>query len=138
MLLIIWGWRPLWPETHIDVIVAQLNADAFTPLAGLSQRSDVFSAIHVAQQFLLYLPLGALLAVWPFRRRGPLAHLWSGIFLAIAIEIGHFVILDRTFDITNILLAISGLAMGWIAVRRSGYEVYGEATSPARRQVSRA
>jgi hypothetical protein len=86
---------------------------------------DVFSALHVAQQFLLYVPLGALLAVWPLRRSGRLAALRPGIWLAGLIELGHIVVAGRTFDVTNFLLALAGLAIGWIAVRRCGYEPYG-------------
>lgn len=137
-LLCLWGWRPLVPEFRGSAIAAQLQIDAFIPLVGLSQRMDVFSALHVLQQFALYLPLGALLAVWPLRARGRLSHLWPALWLAAVVELGHIVVAGRTFDITNTLLAWSGLAMGWIAVRRSGYRPYGEAvgSAPTRRTSS--
>jgi hypothetical protein len=45
----------------------------------------------------------------------------------LVIEAGHIVIEDRTFDLTNGLLVWSGLAMGWICVRQTGYRPYGEA-----------
>ncbi|MGH7623623.1 MAG: VanZ family protein, partial [Gemmatimonadaceae bacterium] len=126
-LLVFWGWRPLYPQTRWDVIAAQLNVAAFVPLASLAGRMDVFSALHVAQQFFLYVPLGALLAVWPLRRHGGWARLWPGVWLAIVIELGHIVVAGRTFDATNALLACAGLAMGWVAVRRCGYAPYGTA-----------
>src|SRR5262249_13459729 len=126
-LLVLWAWRPLVPELRWSAIVAEVNANAFIPLAGLSARVDVFSALHVAQQFLLYVPLGALLAVWPFRFRGRWGHLWPALWLAIVVELGHIVVSGRTFDLTNTLLAFAGVAMGWVAVRRSGYQPYGEA-----------
>jgi len=126
-LLVLWGWRPLLPKTKLNAIADQLNPVAFTPLESLAQRVDVFSALHVMQQFLLYVPLGALLAVWPLRSSGRLAHLWAGVWLAAVIEIGHIVVASRTFDVTNFLLALAGLAIGWVGVRRCGYRPYGAA-----------
>jgi glycopeptide antibiotics resistance protein len=126
-LLLVWAWRPFVPETRLDAIAVQLNTDAFIPLAGLSVRVDTFSAVHVAQQFLLYLPLGALLAVWPLRTTGRWATLWPAVGLAVVIEMGHIVIVDRTFDVTNALLACAALATGWTVVRRCGYRPYGAA-----------
>jgi len=125
-LLLLWGWRPLTIETRWDVIAAQINPLALTPLESLAERVDVFSAVHVMQQFSLYVPLGALLAVWPLRRSGRIAHLWPGVWLAALIELGHIVVTGRTFDVTNFLLAVAGLAVGWIAVRRCGYTPFGE------------
>jgi glycopeptide antibiotics resistance protein len=120
-LLVLWGWRPLVPKTHWDAIVVELDPSAFMPLSGLGDRVDLFSALHVAQQFLLYLPLGALLAKWPLRVSGPWSHLWPAVVMAVVIELGHIVVADRTFDVTNALITCAGLAMGWTAVRRSGY-----------------
>jgi len=59
-LLVLWGWRPFLPRTDIGAITQQLTTDHLVPLASLAGRVDVFSALHVAQQFLLYLPLGSL------------------------------------------------------------------------------
>ena len=126
-LLALWGWRPLLPKSGLDEIANQLNPVAFTPLASLAERVDVFSALHVVQQFVLYVPLGALLAVWPLRSSGKLAHLWPGVWIAAVIELGHIVMAGRTFDATNFLLALAGLAIGWVGVRRCGYAAYGVA-----------
>ena len=125
-LLVLWGWRPLAIETRWNVIAAQINPLALTPLESLAERVDVFSAMHVMQQFALYVPLGALLAVWPLRRSGRMAHLWPGVWLAAVIEAGHIIVAGRTFDVTNFLLAVAGLSVGWIAVRRCGYTPFGE------------
>ena len=127
LLLVAWGWRPFLPQTDIDAIAAQLTTSRLVPLASLAQRVDVFSGLHVAQQFLLFLPLGSLLAVWPLRLRGGWAQLWPGVWLALAIEAGHLVIVDRYFDLTNALIACAGLGIGWLAMRRSGFRPYGEA-----------
>ena len=129
-LLVLWGWRPFLPRTDIGAITQQLTTDHLVPLASLAGRVDVFSALHVAQQFLLYLPLGSLLAVWPLRRS---RHLWPAVWLALAIEAGHIVIADRFFDVTNALVACAGLGIGWLVVQRSGFAPHGEASAAARR-----
>ena len=122
-----WGWRLFMPRTDPHAIAAQLAPENLVPLASLAERVDAFSALHVLQQFLLYLPLGTLLAVWPLRLRGRWAHLWPGVWLAVVLELGHVVIVERTFDVTNALVACAGLGIGWIVVRRSGFAPYGEA-----------
>jgi glycopeptide antibiotics resistance protein len=127
LLLVLWGARPFLPDLDIAAIAPQLTADHLVPLASLVERVDVFSALHVAQLFLLYLPLGCLLAVWPLRLRGRWSHLWPAVWLAWGIEAGHLVIADRYFDVTNALIACAGLGMGWLALRRSGFAPYGEA-----------
>ena len=126
-LLVLWGWRLFLPRTDLHAIAARLAPENLVPLASLAQRVDAFSALHVLQQFLLYLPLGSMLAVWPLRLTGRWAHLWPGLWLAVVIELGHVLIVDRTFDPTNALIACAGLAIGWVVVRRSGFVPYGEA-----------
>jgi len=44
--------------------------------------------------------------------------------------LGHILIADRTFDVTNALVGCAGLGIGWIVVRRSGFAPYGEAIAP--------
>jgi hypothetical protein len=123
---VLWGWRPFVPRTDGAEISVQLVAAQFTPMHSLAVRTDVFSALHVAQQFFLYLGLGSLLAVWPLKRHG----LWSGIkpalLFAVGIELGHVFIQERTFDITNAMLTCAGLVVGSIIVWRSGFVPYGE------------
>ena len=132
-LLVLWGWRPLLPVATLREITDQFTAVRFIPLASLAERVDVFSAAHVVQQFALYVPLGAVLAVWPCRSQGRWSDLRPALALAGIIEIGHLVISDRFFDVTNAMIAVAGLAMGWIVVRRSGYTPYGESfPAPAR------
>jgi glycopeptide antibiotics resistance protein len=130
-LLALWAWRPFLPAPDLRTIAAQLTSEHLIPLQALAGRVDVFSALHVAQQFVLYLPLGGLLAVWPLRLAGRWAHLWSGVWFAVVLELGHIVLADRFFDVTNVLLACSGLGMGWITLRRSGFRPYGAAWPPA-------
>jgi len=128
-LLVLWGWRPFLPRTDVGAMAQQLTAAHVVPLASLSGRVDVFSALHVAQQFLLYLPLGSVLAVWPLSRSRPL---WPAVWLAIGIEAGHIVIADRFFDLTNTLVACAGLGIGWLVVQRSGFAPHREASAGGR------
>jgi hypothetical protein len=130
-LLVMWALRPFVPEWELWVIREQFSWFRFIPLASLSVRGDVFSAVHVGQVFFLYVPLGALLAVWPLRLHGRWAHLWPGVYAGFITEAAHFVMAGRTFDITNALIACAGLGIGWIIVRRSGYVPYGEALAAA-------
>jgi len=124
-LLVLWGWRPFLPKTDAGALAQELTAAHLVPLASLSGRVDVFSALHVAQQFLLYLPLGSVLAVWPLRGRGGF---WPAVWLAVGIEAGHIVIADRFFDVTNALVACAGLGIGWLIVQRSGFAPHGESS----------
>ncbi len=131
VLLLAWSWRPFFPEWDWSVIRSQFTVVRFIPLASLSIRGDMFSAVHVGQQFFLFFPLGAMLAVWPLRLRGRWSNLWPGVYVAIIAELGHVFVQGRSFDITNALIACAGLGIGWIVVRRSGYAPYGEALVPS-------
>jgi VanZ family protein len=128
IFLAVWGWRPFRPETSLRAIADQFTAEHLVPLRALAAREDIFSAMDVAQQFALYLPLGCVLAVWPLRRTGPWSQLWPAVYLAAAIELGHVVIADRFFDVTNALVAWAGLAIGWVLVRRAGFQPQGAAS----------
>lgn len=126
-LLIVWGWRPFYPRIDPAEIAGQLTLASVIPLESLAGRADVFSALHVAQEFLLYLPLGALLAVWPLRSTGRWSGMKPALWLAVGVELGHIFITERLFDGTNALIAMAGVLMGWVVLRRSTYPVYGEA-----------
>ena len=126
-LLLAWGWRPFVPYIDGSAIAAQLTAPHLIPLASLATRPDVFSALHVVQQFALYFPLGAMLAVWPLRLNGRWSGLGPALLLAAALEAGHLGVAGRYFDVTNALIAWAGLGIGWIVVRRSGFATRGAA-----------
>jgi glycopeptide antibiotics resistance protein len=126
-ILVLWGWRPFLPETSGGAIAAQFTARRFIPLQSLAGRVDVFSALHVAQQFALYVPLGCILAVWPLRLSGRWSHLWPAVGLAAVLEVGHVLVAGRFFDVTNAIIACAGLTIGWVLVRRAGFRPYGEA-----------
>lgn len=87
---------------------------------------DFFSVVDVCAPFFLYLPLGALLAVWPWRQRGWLAGPLPGVWVATALELSQILVLGRMLDITDIMITSSGVLVGWAIFRRAGYRVYGE------------
>jgi glycopeptide antibiotics resistance protein len=127
VVLALWGWRPFFPETSPSIIASQFTLGHFIPLQALAQRMDTFSVLHIAQQFFLYFPMGCMLAVWPLRFTGRWSHLWSGVWLAAIVEVGHILVEGRFFDLTNWIIACAGLGIGWLLVRRVGFTPYGAA-----------
>jgi len=82
-------------------------------------------------------PLGALLAVWPFRHRGTWGGYLPGVYLAALGELGQPFIAARYFDVTDILVGAAGLGIGWAVLRRAGFSPYGEMlTAPAPTRAS--
>ncbi len=124
-VLCLWSWRPFVPTLDPAVIKASLFDQWWVPLASMGQRMDVFSVVDVAAEFFLYFPLGALLAVWPLRRRGPLGAFYPGIYLAVLTELSQLLIAGRYPDSTDVLVQAAGVIVGWLIVRRSGFQPYG-------------
>ena len=126
-ILACWALRPFLPEDHLASITAKLTGgDWYVPLRALGGQQDFFSVVDVCAPFFLYLPLGALLAVWPWRRRG----LWSGplpgVWLALCLEASQLLVLGRFLDVTDCMVTASGVLVGWVIFRRAGYRQYGE------------
>jgi len=132
LALLAWSWRPFLPETEFTSLWAKLSAPWYVPLAALSGRVDFFSVADVCAQFLLYVPLGGLLAIWPLRNRGALGGPLPAVWLAFILEAGQLFIWQRTPDVTIPLIQASGAVIGYAIVQRAGYRVYGEIL-PARR-----
>lgn len=120
-----WSWRPFVPQIDPAAIAAQFTAAHWVPLLALGGRVDVFSVADVIAQFSLYLPLGALLAVWPLRRTGALRGVLPAVYLALGMEFGKIFVDGRFFDITHVLIQSAAAWTGAILVRRSGYPVRG-------------
>ena len=127
LVIALWALRPYIPE--LKPIAQQLTTTWWIPLESLGMRVDVFSVVDVAAPFFLYFPLGALLAVWPFRNRGWLGGLWPAVWLALATEASQLVIAERLVDITDPLVQIAGALIGWTVIRRAGYTSYGTSGS---------
>jgi VanZ family protein len=91
------------------------------PLASLGMRMDFYSVVDVCSPFFLYLPFGALLAVWPLRRHGPLRGPLPGVYLAMLLEALQLLVTGRLPDITDALVQASAVLVGWAIMRRTGY-----------------
>ncbi len=101
----------------------------WVPLGDARYRADLFPVIDVLGGFLLFLPVGALLAVWPLRKRGVLAGIWPASLLALVLEASQFLIAGRTPTVTDPLVQTAAAAIGWFAVRKVGYPRYGTVLS---------
>lgn len=124
VLIALWALRPWVPE--VLPLSERLSADWWVPLAALGGRMEVFSVADVVGPFFLYFPLGALLAVWPWRRRGWTADLWPAVWLAVGTEALQLFVEGRFVDVTDPLIQLSGAVIGWTVIRRAGYRPYGE------------
>jgi VanZ family protein len=126
-VLLLWRWRPFMPHLSLEGVLASFSPNHLMPLQALTLKMDLFSVSVVAVGFLLHLPLGALLAVWPLRFRGWLAHILPGLWIVVAMEAGQIFIADRYFDVTDIIIGAGGVLTGWALMRRAGFAPRGEA-----------
>jgi VanZ family protein len=124
VLIALWALRPWIPE--FLPLSERLSADWWVPLAALGGSMNVFSVVDVVAPFCLYFPLGALLAVWPWRRSGWMSHLWPAAYLAFGTEALQLFVQGRFVDVTDPLVQFSGALIGWTVIRRAGYRPYGE------------
>jgi glycopeptide antibiotics resistance protein len=127
IMLLLWRWQPFVPHTGFEAIRQSFSANHLVPLQALTMKMDLFSASVVAVGFLLHLPLGALLAVWPLRLRGWLAHMLPGIWIVAVAEAGQLLIAARYFDVTDIIIGGAGVVAGWGLMRKAGFRPRGEA-----------
>ena len=127
--LLLWSLRPYMPERSASVVLEKLAAPWWIPMAFARERMDLFTVSDVLVGFLLHLPLGALLAVWPLRRTGWLSGILPGLLLVTGLEVLQLVVLGRTLSVDDILVAGAGLVVGWLVVRRAGFTPYGSALS---------
>lgn len=126
IVLVLWAWRPFLPETSLAAMADKLKGRWWEPLALAGSRVDMYSVADVCVPFFLAIPLGALLAVWPLRRSGPMRTALPAFYLAAALEAGQLFILGRYPDITDFLVVAAGIVTGWLIVRRAGYQPHGE------------
>ncbi|MDH3206130.1 MAG: VanZ family protein [Gemmatimonadota bacterium] len=129
-VLAAWAFRPYIPETNATALLGKVTSEWWIPLRSLGMRMDMFSVVDVAAPFLLYLPLGGLLAVWPLTSRSRSAFV-PAIYLAAAIEFLQILVAGRTLDVTDFLVQAAGAAVGWAVVRRGGFRPYGAQLSSA-------
>ena len=125
-ILVAWELRPFVPELSLTEMFSKATGPWYIPLARLGGRVDFFSVVKVCAPFFLYLPLGGLLAVWPWRKRGLLQGPLPGVWLALATEAAQLLVRERLPDITDVLVQASGAIIGWTIKGRAGYRSYGE------------
>ncbi|MGH7554873.1 MAG: VanZ family protein, partial [Longimicrobiales bacterium] len=130
-LVALWSWRPFALEVSLSGVAAKLSGEHLLPLRAYLDRVDLFTAVDVQMSFLLFVPLGSLLAVWPLRLEGPLRHFLPGVYVAVAVELGQVLLMGRWFDVTDILVHSAAVALGWVIVRRAGFRPYGQVLTPA-------
>ncbi|MDQ6830746.1 MAG: VanZ family protein [Gemmatimonadota bacterium] len=123
----LWSLRPFKPDLDGSDLAQQLDATRLVPMLSLAGRQDLYSVTHVGVVCALFVPIGAMLAVWPLRRSGALANLRPALAAAVLLELGHLVIAGRYFDLTNMLLSAAGVALGWLLTHHGGLGTYGEA-----------
>jgi len=121
----VWAWRPFRFETEPAWLELQLSASRLVPLEGGSWRTGLSGVGEVGESFFLFLPIGALLAVWPLRREGWLRGWLPGWYLALVAELGQIAVVDRFFDVTDLLVEAAAVAIGWAIMRRAGYPTHG-------------
>ena len=124
--IMVWSWRPFKLDFSPAAMADQFTSSHLVPLKALAERGDLFSVTDVVAQGVLFVPLGALLAVWPLRTRGPLRGVLPAIYLAVLLETGKIPIAERFMDVTHILIQSAGAALGFLLVRRVGYKIRGE------------
>ena len=120
-VLALWSWRPFVPELDPGAIADQFAGGRWLPLGALRVRRDLFSVADVLRSFLLFVPLGAVLAVRPLRRSGVLGGAWPALYAALLLECGQALVAGRFFDGTDVLVAGAGAGLAWFAVRAAGF-----------------
>lgn len=128
VVLALWSLRPYLPELDPRTWVAKFLRPWWIPLSSLGMRRDFFSVVDVCAPFFRFLPLGALLAVWPVALRGPWRGPLPAMYLAAATELGQIFVAGRMLDITDMLVPAAGAAVGWAILRRTGYPQRGTLT----------
>ena len=125
MLIAFWAWRPFVLETDPTTIHEQFSLERLLPLHGLARRSDFASVAEIVKPFFLFFPLGAMLAVWPLKRRGWLSACLPAFYLAAITEVVQGFVAGRFFDGTDLVIQCAAAAIGWSVARQAGYEPYG-------------
>ena len=126
LVIAFWYLRPYIPQLHPSAWIEQLTGHWWMPMAFAVARLDLFSIIDVTNVFFLFFPLGALLAVWPFKTRGWWGGILPGIWLAAVVEFAQLFVVGRTLALADILVAAAAVWTGSVLVRRAGFPLRGE------------
>ncbi|HEY4133404.1 MAG TPA: VanZ family protein [Gemmatimonadaceae bacterium] len=124
-VMISWLWRPFVPRTSMAAIAEQLSRPHWMPMRAFGENLNVFDVGQIIELGFLFVPLGALLETWPARDRGWMRWLMPGVWFSAVLVFGQVFIAARTFDITNFLIMVAGVWIGWWIARRAGVSPHG-------------
>lgn len=122
LVLLLWRLRPFVPELDPAAIAAELSPSRWSPLSALGARRDLYSVSDVLRSFLLFAPVGAVLAARESAPRsgdrwGSLRSPGWILGLAFVLEAGQALVGARFFDGTDILVMAAGGVVAWSLVR---------------------
>lgn len=124
LVLALWRLRPFIPELDPGALADEISPARWSPLSALGARRDLYTVSDVLRSFLLFVPVGSLVAAAGRTRSGRRASstrravsLVLGI--ALAAEAGQIVVAGRFFDGTDMLVTAAGGLIAWAALRRS-------------------
>ncbi|MGE3595706.1 MAG: VanZ family protein, partial [Dehalococcoidia bacterium] len=120
-VMVLWTLRPYQLEPTLSAVLEKVRLGTLIPMRSLARTMGVFSIVHVLTSFLLYVPVGAVLAIRPLRRRGWLAGFAPAAYLAVVSEVLQAGIIGRSFDVTDPMIQAAGAAVGWLIMRRAGF-----------------
>lgn len=119
-LLALWSARPFVPETELAAVLEELAPSRWLPMGALGGRRDLYTVSDILRNFLLFLPVGALLAVRPLRREGALRALVPALLLSLGVELLQVPVAGRFFDVTDAIVGFAGAGVAWCVVREAG------------------
>lgn len=129
----LWYLRPYVPELSPSAWLDELAGNWWMPMAFAAARMDLFSVIDVTNAFFLFLPVGALLAIWPFRRGSRWGGIVPGLVLAAVVEAMQLFVVGRTLALADMLIAAAGVWTGWVVLTRAGFPPRGQMLPDDRR-----
>jgi glycopeptide antibiotics resistance protein len=107
------AWTPPrfgWPEPPF------LRPERVVPFWAYYIRTDRNALADLINQVLAFIPLGALLAAWSWRRSFA-GGLVIGLGCGFVLEFGQVFLPDRTADLTDVLTAAAGAGLGVVLWR---------------------
>lgn len=125
LVLALWRLRPFVPELDPAALADEISPSRWSPLSALGGRRDLYSVSDVLRSFLLFVPVGALVAAagrLAQRRNGPstLRAVACILGVALAAEAAQIVVAGRFFDGTDLLVTAAGGLVAWATLRRDG------------------
>ncbi len=124
LVLAVWRLRPFVPELDPGALADELSPARWSPLSALAARRELYTVSDVLRSFLLFVPVGALVAAAGRTARGrrapsTLRAVSVVLGVALAAEAGQIVVAGRFFDGTDMLVTAAGGLVAWATLRRA-------------------